>query len=60
MLKQAVGCDWKCSVSLVFYLVAIAAALRSSRTADAVFVAVALFWLIPGRRIEKRLAMQRS
>jgi uncharacterized membrane protein len=60
MLKQAVGRDWKGKVSPVLYLVAIAAALRSPRTADAVFVAAALLWLIPDRRIEKRLAMQRS
>ena len=31
-------------------------ALRSLRIADAVFVAVALLWLIPDRRIEARLA----
>jgi hypothetical protein len=30
---------------------------RSPRIADAVFVTVALLWLIPNRRIEKRLAM---
>src|SRR6476620_1040103 len=60
MLKQAVGRDWKGVVSLVLYLVAIVVALGSPRIADAVFVAVALLWLIPDRRIEKRLAMQRS
>lgn len=60
MLKQAVGRDWKGRMSLVLYLVAIVMALRSPRIADAVFVAVALLWLIPDRRIEKRLAMQRS
>ena len=47
-------------MSLVLYRVAIVAALRSPRTADAVFVAVAMLWLIPDRRIEKRLAMKQG
>jgi uncharacterized membrane protein len=57
ILKQAVGGDWKGKVSPVLYLVAIAMALRSPLTADAVYVIAALLWLIPDRRIEKRLAM---
>jgi uncharacterized membrane protein len=56
ILKQAVGRDWKGRVSVVLYLVAIVVALYSPRIADAVFVAAALLWLIPDRRIEKRLA----
>ena len=60
MLKQAVGRDWKAKLSLVLYLAAIVVALRWPWIADAVFVAAALLWLIPDRRIEKRLAMQRS
>jgi uncharacterized membrane protein len=57
ILKKAVGRDRKGKVSAVLYLVAIVVALRSPRIADAVFVAVALIWLIPDRRIEKRLAV---
>jgi len=57
ILKKAVGRDWKSKVSLVFYLVAIVVALRSPRIADALFVGAALLWLIPDRRIEKRLAL---
>jgi uncharacterized membrane protein len=57
ILKQAVGGDWKGKVSPVLYLVAIATALRSPLTADVVYVIAALLWLIPDRRIEKRLAM---
>ena len=56
ILKQAVGREWKGRVSLLFSLVGIAVALRLPRIADAVFVAAALIWLIPDRRIEKRLA----
>jgi uncharacterized membrane protein len=57
ILKKAVGHDWKGKVSPVLYLAAIVVALRSPRIADAVFVAVALLWFIPDRRIEKRLTM---
>ena len=57
ILKMAVGRDWKGKVSLVLYLVAIGVALHWPRIADAVFVAVALLWFIPDRRIEKRLAI---
>lgn len=57
ILKKAVERDWKGKVSPVLYLAAIVVALRSPRIADAVFVATALLWLIPDRRIEKRLAM---
>ncbi len=56
ILKEAVGQDWKGKVSVALYLSAIGAALISPRVADAVFVAAALLWLIPDRRIEKRLA----
>jgi TMEM175 potassium channel family protein len=56
ILKNAVGRDRKGKVSAVLYLAAIVVALRSPRIADAVFVAVALLWLIPDRRIETRLA----
>jgi uncharacterized membrane protein len=56
ILKQAIGRDWKGKVSPVLYLIAILAALRSPWIADALFVAGALIWLVPDRRIEKRLA----
>ena len=56
ILKKAIGRDWKGKVSPALYLAAIVVALRSPRIADAAFVAAALIWLIPDRRIEKRLA----
>ena len=56
ILRKAVGRDWKGIVSVLLYLAAILVALRSPRIADAVFVTVALLWLIPDRRIERRLA----
>jgi uncharacterized membrane protein len=57
ILKKAIGHDWKGKLSLVLYIVAIVATLRSSWIAHAIFVIVALIWLIPDRRIAKRLAM---
>src|SRR5438876_5847957 len=55
LLKRAVGRDWKAKLSLVLYIVAIVATLRSPWTAEAIFVAAALMWLIPDRRIENVL-----
>ena len=56
LLKKAVGRDWKGKLSLLLYVVAIGATLRSPRIAQATLVIAALIWLIPDRRIEKRLA----
>jgi len=57
ILKQAIGRDWKGKLSPVLYILAIVATFRSSRIAQVIFVIAALIWLIPDRRIEKRLAM---
>src|SRR5215472_10078227 len=57
ILKKAIGRDWKGKLSPALYIVAIVATLRSTWIAQAVFVIAALIWLIPDRRIEKRLAM---
>jgi uncharacterized membrane protein len=56
LLKEAVGREAKSKVSVVLYLIAIMVALRSPRIADAMFVAAALLWLVPDRRIEERLS----
>jgi uncharacterized membrane protein len=56
ILKRAIGRDWKGKLSPVLYIVAIAVALRSPWIAQAILVVAALIWLIPDRRIEKRLA----
>jgi len=55
ILKKAVGSDWKGRLSPVLYLVAIVATLRSPWIAQAIYVAAALIWLIPDRRIESVL-----
>jgi uncharacterized membrane protein len=56
LLAAAVGKDWKGKLSPVFYLLAIPLAFVSSWIANALYVFVALLWLIPDRRIERVLA----
>jgi hypothetical protein len=56
IVKDALGRDWKGKLSPVLYIVAVIATLRSSWIARAVLVIAAIIWLIPDRRIEKRLA----
>jgi uncharacterized membrane protein len=60
VLKEAIGEDWKGKVSLVLYIVAILMTLYSPWIAQCVLLIAALIWLIPDRRIEKRLAMSQS
>ena len=55
LLQKAVGRDWKGKLSPVLYVVAIIATLLSPVISQVIFVAVALVWLIPDRRIEKVL-----
>jgi uncharacterized membrane protein len=55
ILKKAVGRDWKGKLSPVLYIAAIVATLLSPWISQWIFVAAALIWLIPDRRIEKVL-----
>ena len=54
-LKAAIGSDWKGKLSPFLYLVAIAASFWVEWIALAMYVFVALLWLIPDRRIERHL-----
>jgi uncharacterized membrane protein len=55
-LKQAIGNDWKGKASPLLYATAILCALLVSQwLAQALYVLVALIWLIPDRRIERTL-----
>jgi uncharacterized membrane protein len=51
-LKAAVGNDFKGEISVVLYAIAIPLAFVHQLLADAIYVSVALMWLIPDRRIE--------
>jgi uncharacterized membrane protein len=52
-LAVALGKDWKGKLSAVAYLVGIGAAFASAWAAIAIYVAVAVVWLVPDRRIER-------
>ena len=54
-LVVALGKDWKGKLSPVIYLIAIPLAFVSSWIASAMYVFVALMWLVPDRRIERVL-----
>ena len=54
-LAAAVGRDTKGRLSAALYTSSIGLAFVSTWLSDAIFVIVALMWLIPDRRIEKRL-----
>jgi uncharacterized membrane protein len=56
VLATAVGRDFKGKVSVVIYLSAIPISFVSSWFAFALYVLVAVMWLIPDRRIEKTLS----
>ena len=53
LLAVAVGTDFKGKLSPALYLAAIPLAFVNRWLAGAVFVAVALIWLVPDRRIER-------
>ena len=55
-LARALGRDVKGKISVVAYLFAIPLAFVSTLLAAAIFVAVAVLWLVPDRRIEAVLA----
>lgn len=56
VLREAVGRDWKGKTSPALYLLAILCAFQSPWISQAIYVLVALIWLIPDRRIERQLS----
>jgi uncharacterized membrane protein len=54
-LKQAVGGDVKGKISAALYIAAIPLAFVHQLIADAIYLTVALMWLVPDRRIERNL-----
>jgi uncharacterized membrane protein len=55
LLARAIGLDRKGNISILLYVVGIGASFYSSWLSGAMYVAVALIWLIPDRRIERVL-----
>ena len=56
ILATALGADFKGKISIVIYLLAIPLAFVRSWLACALYVLVAVMWLVPDRRIEKNIA----
>ena len=55
LLKAAVGRDRKGKASLVLYIIAIIMAFWFAWVAQLIYIAVAIMWLIPDRRIQNAL-----
>lgn len=55
LLAKAIGKDYKGKLSVVFYAVAIVFSFFYHWVSQAIYVLVALMWLVPDRRIEKVL-----
>ena len=54
-VARAIGPDWKGRLSAVLYLAAIPLAFVSPWISSGLYVVVALLWLIPDPRIERKL-----
>jgi uncharacterized membrane protein len=55
-LKAALGRDWKGKLSPLLYITAIISTFWQAWIAQVIYVAVALLWLVPDRRIEREFA----
>jgi uncharacterized membrane protein len=55
-MATAVGRDAKGKISLILYALAIPLAFASPAMAMAIYVGVAILWIVPDRRFERRLA----
>jgi uncharacterized membrane protein len=60
LLKRALGGDRKGNLSPVLYVCGILAAFWSPPISQAVYVLVALLWLVPDRRIESALSSEKQ
>src|ERR1700741_1444657 len=56
LLASALGSDFKGKISMVIYAIGIALSFVSPWIALALYVAVAVIWLIPDRRIERKIS----
>src|SRR5262245_41919354 len=58
VLASAIGSDWKGKLSPLAYIAAIPLAFVNPWISCALYVVVALVWLVPDRRIERRLGAE--
>lgn len=59
LLATAVGKDFKGNLSPILYAIAIPSAFYHQWISQILYIAVALIWLIPDRRIERTIAKQK-
>ena len=55
LLAHALGADWKGKLSPLLYMAGIGLAFVHAQIGQALYIAVAVIWLIPDRRIERVL-----
>jgi uncharacterized membrane protein len=55
LLAAAIGSDFKGRFSIVLYVIAIGAAFVHQSISHALYIAVAIWWLVPDRRIERKI-----
>jgi uncharacterized membrane protein len=60
LLAKAVGSDLKGKISIGLYVVAILLAFVNQWVSDVIYVAVAIIWLVPDRRIERKMEMNKD
>ncbi len=53
LLSKAIGKDYKGKASIVLYILAVIASKYYTEISGAIYIIVALIWLIPDKRIEK-------
>lgn len=58
-LARAIGSDWKGKTSPLLYMLAVGLAFVHPWLSYALYVLVAILWLVPDRRIERRLEVPR-
>lgn len=56
ILSRALADDWKGNVSPLLYLAGIGLAFVDPRISQAIYVLVALIWLVPDPRIERAIS----
>lgn len=60
LLAKAIGGDLKGKISIVCYVAAILLAFVNQWISDALYILVAAIWLVPDRRIEKKIAAEKG
>ncbi|MES2206671.1 MAG: TMEM175 family protein [Pseudomonadota bacterium] len=59
-LAAAIGNDWKSKLSPVLYLIGIVSTVWLPWVAQAMYVVVALLWVVPEKRIEEKLSHEEN